>query len=207
MSRHWGAAARRWVFRVVFAASLVGILLAHGMPLWYQLHHERVLIVTSGSMEPDIRAGDAVVIRRLQASELRVGQIVTFMAPGAERYTTHRIIGIHKRYLVEDPGPEDRPAFYVQTQGDSNPTPDADFTPIGSVRGIVTSVLPDWGFYLAWAHSDLGRLVLFMPPLTLILAAELLSWRRREGDASPGASSGASSGSARGSSATAPNPA
>jgi signal peptidase len=196
MNRPWVAAARRWIFRAVFAVSLVGILLAHGLPLWFQLHGERLLIVTSGSMEPDILAGDAVVIRQLQASELRVGQVVTFQAPGSKSYTTHRIVGIHKRYLVEDPGPEDRPSFFVQTQGDNNPKPDPDFTPIGSVRGIVTSVLPDWGYFLAWAHSAEGRLLLFGPPLLLILAAEALSWRRSADGSQPAAAPRRSRGTA-----------
>lgn len=200
MFRPWAAAARRWMLRAVIAVCLVGIGLAHGLPLWYQLHGERLLIVTSGSMEPDILAGDAVVIRRLQASELRVGQVVTFQAPGAKSYTTHRIVGIHKRYLVEEPGPQDRPSFFIQTQGDNNPKPDADFTPIGSVRGIVTSVLPDWGYFLAWAHSAEGRLLLFGPPLFIILAAEIASWWRPGAQDEPDPAS-------RGSRATAPAPA
>ena len=91
----WGhAAIRRWAFRVVFAVSLVGIIVTNGVPLWYRLHGDRLLVVTSGSMEPQIHAGDAVVIRPLTAPELRVGQVVTFQAPLSDRYTTHRIVAI-----------------------------------------------------------------------------------------------------------------
>ena len=46
------AAVRRWVFGVVFAASLVGIVVSNAVPLWYRFHGERLLVVTSGSMEP-----------------------------------------------------------------------------------------------------------------------------------------------------------
>ena len=186
------AAVRRWVFGVVFAASLTGIIVSNAVPLWYRFHGDRLLIVTSGSMEPKIHAGDAVVIRPLTAPELRVGQVVTFQAPESNRYTTHRIVAILKRYLVKYPGPDDRAQYFIQTQGDHNRTPDPDLTQIGSIRGIVTETMPGWGHFLTWAHTAEGRLVLFAPPLLLILGAELLSWRRprltrpsRKPDATP----------------------
>ncbi len=173
------AAFRRWTFRIVFAASLVGLVVSNAVPLWYQAHGSKLLVVTSGSMEPKIHPGDAVVIRPLAAPELRVGQVVTFRAPQASGYTTHRIIAIVKRYLVTNPGPNDQSQFFIQTQGDGNRTPDANLTPIGSIRGIVTEVLPGWGRFLIWAHTPEGRFLLFAPPLLLILGSELLSWRRR----------------------------
>lgn len=185
----WGnAAIRRWTFSVVFAASLVGIIVANAVPLWYRFHSERLLVVTSGSMEPGIHAGDAVVIRPLTAPELRVGQVVTFQPPLSDHYTTHRIVGILKRYLVKTPGPDDQPQYFIRTQGDHNRTPDPDLTQIGSIRGIVTEVMPGWGHFLTWAHTAEGRLVLFAPPLLLILGAELASWytpRRTRRDHKP----------------------
>jgi signal peptidase I len=170
------AAVRRWAFGVVFAASLVGIIVSNAVPLWYRFHGERLLVVTSGSMEPGIHAGDAVVIRPLTAPELRVGQVVTFQAPQSDHYTTHRIVAILKRYLVKNPGPDDQPQYFIQTQGDHNRTPDPDLTQIGSIRGIVAETMPGWGRFLTWAHSAEGRLALFAPPLLLILGAELASW-------------------------------
>ena len=171
-------AVRGWVYGLALAVSLVGVVLSNAVPLWYRAHGERLLVVTSGSMAPQIAAGDAVVIRPLEATELRVGQVVTFQAPQAQRYTTHRIVAIEQRYLVKNPGPDDHAAYFIRTQGDNNRTPDPDLTPIGSIRGIVTETLPGWGHFLTWAHSPEGRLVLFGPPLLLILATEVWSWRR-----------------------------
>ena len=171
-------AVRGWVYGLALAVSLAGVVVSNAVPLWYRAHGERLLIVTGGSMAPKIAPGDAVVIRPLQATELRVGQVVTFQAPQSERYTTHRIVGIEQRYLVKDPGPDDHPAYFIRTQGDNNRTPDPDLTPIGSIRGIVIETLPGWGHFLTWAHTPEGRLALFGPPLVLILACELWSWRR-----------------------------
>jgi signal peptidase len=188
---------RGWAYGLALAVSLVGVVLSNAVPLWYRFHGERLLVVTGGSMAPWIAAGDAVVIRPLEATELRVGQVVTFQAPQSDRYTTHRIVAIEQRYLVKSPGPDDHAAYFIRTQGDNNRTPDPDLTPIGSIRGIVVETLPGWGHFLTWAHSPSGRLVLFGPPLALILGCELWSWRhpRRKGAAVPSATGPAASSS------------
>ncbi len=184
------AAVRRWAFRLTLAALLAGALVANAVPLWYRVHGQRLLVVTSGSMAPQITAGDAVVIRPLAAPELRVGQVVTYQAPQSDRYTTHRIVAIIQRYVVKDPGPYDHPQYFVQTQGDHNRTPDPDLTPIGSIRGIVVQDLPGWGHFLTWAHTPEGRLILFGPALLLVLVAELASWRRSRSARAPTAREG-----------------
>jgi signal peptidase I len=185
---------RRWLYGVALVVSLAGVVLSNAVPLWYRVHGERLLVVTSGSMAPKIAPGDAVVIRPLSATELRVGQVVTFQAPMSDRYTTHRIVEIVQRYLVKNPGPDDDPQYFIRTQGDHNRTPDPDLTPIGSIRGIVIATLPGWGHFLTWAHSPEGRLALLGPPLLLILCCELWSWRRpRRSGAATGARPGGSS--------------
>ena len=185
---------RRWLYGAALVVSLTGVVLSNAVPLWYRVHGERLLVVTSGSMAPKIAPGDAVVIRPLSATELRVGQVVTFQAPMSDRYTTHRIVEIVQRSLVKNPGPDDDPQYFIRTQGDNNRTPDPDLTPIGSIRGIVIATLPGWGHFLTWAHSPEGRLALFGPPLLLILCCELWSWRRpRRSTAATGARPGGSS--------------
>jgi hypothetical protein len=56
---------------------------------------------------------------------------------------------------------------------------DGNLTPVANVRGTVSDVKRGWGYPLGYAHSALGRLLIFAPPLLLLLTAELLSWRRR----------------------------
>lgn len=192
----WGRRARRWGFRAVFAVSMTLALLAYGVPLWYHVHGQRILVVTSGSMAPTFNAGDAVVITKISPSELRPGQVVTFWPIAKDaRLTTHRIINLLERPdLVHGEttvllGPDGKPQMsqYIQTQGDANSGPDYDLTPVSNVRGAVTGVKRGWGYPLGYAHSPLGRLLIFAPPLVLLLLAELLSWRgqRRARPAGP----------------------
>ncbi len=184
----------------MLAASLLVAFFAYGIPLWYQLHGQKILIVTSGSMAaqtdtdraPDqFNAGDAVIITPISPHELRVGQVVTFWNLGHTRLTTHRIVDLVSqvdRVQVNDElsvpklGADGGPVMgqYILTKGDANgDVIDADLTPIGNVRGAVSDVKPGWGSLLAYAHSAMGRLLVFAPALILLLGSELLSWRRR----------------------------
>ena len=184
------AAVGRWVFRGAFVMFVLAIAAAYAVPLWYQVHNERILVVTSGSMAPAFNAGDAIIVREVQdASELRVGQVVTFTYTneytGDARLETHRIVDFVSLPETYDNGTVKldpttglpRMIKYIQTKGDGNPTVDAQRTEVTKIRGIVRSVKRGWGFWLGWAEAPAGRLLLFAPPLLMLLLAELWSWR------------------------------
>jgi signal peptidase len=184
LARPAGAHLRRWAFRGVLAFFVALILASYAVPFAYQLRGERLLVVTSGSMEPDISAGDAVVVRQISsASELRVGQVVTFLPRRSTQLVTHRIEALVP-VVRRDPTTDEivldalgNPWLdpYIRTRGDANDSADADLTPASQVRGIVADVHSGWGYPLGWAHSPVGRLVLFGPPLLLLVTAEVLS--------------------------------
>lgn len=196
VARWWGSVnRRRLAFRLVIGVFLVAIIASYAVPLWFQLQGDRLLVVTSGSMEPEIAVGSAVVVRPVTSpSQLRPGQVVTFWPIAENELVTHRIVA-----LVQVPlrSQTDRtaPAIttngqpvtepYIQTKGDNNQTPDPNLTPIGQVRGIVRDVHPGWGYLLAFAHSGTGRFLLFVPPLLMLLISELFSrvpdrWQRSQ---------------------------
>jgi signal peptidase len=184
---------RRVVFRLVLAVFVAVILVIYAVPLWFQLQGDRILAVTSGSMEPEIQVGDAVVIRPItDPSQLQAGQVVTFFSGVADKYVTHRIVGLYSvprrdqqthaeltdqsGHVIMDP--------YIRTKGDHNKYPDPDLTPAAQVRGVVKEVHPGWGYLLGWGNSPRGRFLLFAPPLLLLLGAELISripdrWSRK----------------------------
>jgi len=145
VARPSGAGLGRWVFRGVLAFFIALILASYAVPLAYQLRGERLLVVTSGSMAPEIQAGDAVVVRQISsASQLRVGQVVTFLPRASTLLITHRIealVPVVRRDLLDD-----RPVLdalgnpvldpYIRTRGDANDSADPDLTPATQVRGI-----------------------------------------------------------------------
>ena len=188
----------RWAFRAVFLVSMTLAVLAYGVPLWYHLQGQRILVVTSGSMAPapgqpkaygQFNAGDAVSSPRSRRTSCASARWSPTGRSGTRAaLTTHRIVNLVERQNFLDRHADAdprrgaaRPTYsqYIQTKGDANSGPDFDLTPVANVRGTVSGVKPGWGYALGYAHAPLGRFLIFAPPLILLLLAELLSWRRR----------------------------
>ncbi|MDH4159994.1 MAG: signal peptidase I [Actinomycetota bacterium] len=177
--------ARRWGFRGLLLLSLVGAVLAYAGPLVFELRGQTLLVLTSGSMDPKYPAGSAVVAEPVTPDQLRVGQVITFKETvEGSKYVTHRIVGLKTlpktdldgTPLLDDKGAE-IPAYYVQTQGDGNLTPDPNLTPVQQVRFLVVDGYPGLGSWLLWSRTLTGKLLLFAPPFLLLLLAEVWSWR------------------------------
>lgn len=158
------------------------------VPLWFQVHHQRLLIVTSGSMAPKFDAGDVVVLRAISdESDLKVGQIISFWPTGSTELVTHRIVELRKLPDLEqdkttgnmvpklDAAGNPKTKYYVVTKGDANKDPDANATPVGQIRGVQLAVHRGWGWVLQWAGSPQGRAVMLVPPLVALATLELLA--------------------------------
>jgi signal peptidase len=174
-----------WSVIAVCAAAYATSL---AVPLWYQLHQQRLLIVTSGSMAPKFDAGDAVVLRAVtDESDLKVGQIISFWPTGeSTQLVTHRIVALRALPDVEqsadgrmvpelDANGDPVTKFYVVTKGDANSAADVNATPIGRVRGVHLGVHKGWGWVLQWAGSAQGRATMLVPPLLALATLELLA--------------------------------
>ena len=72
------------------------------------------LVVTSGSMSPGMPTGSLAFVREVPDSSIRVGDVITFDAPGKRGRVTHRVIERIQR--------NDR--WYFRTKGDANGSPD-----------------------------------------------------------------------------------
>ena len=158
------------------------------VPLWYQVHGQRLLIVTSGSMAPRFVAGDVVVLRAItDASELKVDQVVTFRPVGSDSLVTHRIVELHQLPALQQDEASGRmvPVLdgngkpilqpYIVTRGDANSAPDPNATPVSRVRGVVVGWHHDWGTVLAWTGSPRGRATMLVPALAALGILELLA--------------------------------
>lgn len=154
------------LLRSITAISVAGALLVLALtvvPLALGFH---TLIVTSGSMTPAIRTGDAVLIRHVDADAINPGDIVTFPSGRAGKgTTTHRVVDTR---LIGG-------QRYVQTKGDANEVADPDLTAAGAVVGKVRVTLPKVGYYLYFASLRWGKVLLIGLPLLLITAQEIWS--------------------------------
>lgn len=80
------------------------------------------LIVLTGSMDPTIKAGDLIVTKKIDAKDVKVGDVISFFDPegNGSSIVTHRVIGIE----IDETSGE----IFFRTQGDNNDI--ADMTPV-----------------------------------------------------------------------------
>ncbi len=113
--------------RLAGLAVVLAIVAMGGLGLAWQ-HGYRLYIVHTGSMEPGLRPGDAVLDAPV-TGPVRPGQAVTFaVASGPDTVVTHRVVS------VED--------GLIHTQGDANRSADSWALHPGQLRGLPVATLP-----------------------------------------------------------------
>jgi signal peptidase len=156
-------------FLAAAAAGLaIGLLLAVGISLAFGYRSYSVL---SGSMEPNIHTGDAVVDKPISPLEARVGDVVTFKDPGrGGELVTHRVRSIR---------PHGATVAFV-TKGDANNAVERWSTPANGRIGRVAYRLPSAGRVVAAIRGRFGRLLLIALPALFLGIYELRRiWRPR----------------------------
>jgi signal peptidase len=140
-----GLTATMLILLLAGAAGLV-ILRARG---------ELALSVQTASMVPTFRPGDALIVAPFSASQLRVGQVISYRSPHDPRVIiSHRLISRGS-------------AGQLTTAGDALHSHDPSFAP-NRVVGRVVSVAPGLGRLLDWLHQPLGLVVVvYVPALGL----------------------------------------
>ncbi|HLN63876.1 MAG TPA: signal peptidase I [Symbiobacteriaceae bacterium] len=129
----------------------------------------KILTVLSGSMEPGIHTGDAIIIRPLlPQEEPNEGDVITFRAATAkgakEMLITHRVAGI---ILVNG-----KKTAYV-TKGDANQAPDQ--TPVAreAIVGIYKWRIPYFGYVSNFLRTPVGVILALVIPGLIIIAGEV----------------------------------
>lgn len=138
-------------------------------------------VVISGSMEPAISVGDAVVVGEVNGDDVRVGDVITYVTADRSAPTTHRVIEIQQTAA----GPE-----YV-TQGDNNEDPDASTVTPDRLVGRVILTIPFIGYVVEFVGTTTGFMLLVAAPIALLVLTELWSLFKRtreENDDSDGES-------------------
>jgi signal peptidase len=120
------------------------------------------LVVLSGSMEPEMSPGDAVIVREVPASEIEQRDIITYQTE-SDTPTTHRVVEVRQT---------DSGVAYV-TKGDANEEPDQGTVPYRRVVGEVILVIPFIGHVVQFANTQTGFLALVLTPMALFVLSEL----------------------------------
>ncbi len=157
------ARAVRVLVSGLFISTIVMAALVFGSSSLPALLGYNTMVVTSGSMEPAIRVGDAVMMRPPAPGAVRIGDVITFKPFGSPGLVTHRVVATSE---IEG-------NLYFQTQGDANATPDPDLTSAEAVFGKVALTLPKMGFLLHFAATPRGKMLMIALPLFVLMVREV----------------------------------
>ena len=118
--------------QIMSGAVTAALILILASVLWQKMTGEvpglfgfHLMYVMTGSMSPEIEAGDAVLVRKAEADSLRLGDVICYYGTEgamADQLITHKVI----RTVYEENGER-----YLQTQGVANARADE---PIGTGR-------------------------------------------------------------------------
>jgi signal peptidase len=106
----------------------------------------RYYTVLTASMEPTLSTGDIVIVKLANASDINVGDIITFNpSSDSDAYLTHRVTQKLEDY-------EGSGVTCFKTQGDSNNTEDAFLIDSSRVIGTVSFSIPKLGYVVRFVQ-------------------------------------------------------
>jgi signal peptidase len=140
------------IFSRLSALALIALLFALVVlltPLTQLFGGLQLLAVTTGSMEPTIPVGAIVAIRPVPASDLKVGDAITFVnRSNPDVLITHRIVSLELS----------AGQTMLTTKGDANNTVDAQSGPASRTIGRVEFALPWLGYLMVWLGSPVAKI-------------------------------------------------
>ncbi|MFC0524323.1 signal peptidase I SipW [Pontibacillus salicampi] len=121
----------------------------------------KVMSVLSGSMEPTFMTGSVIAIEpKEEGQTYETGDIITFKKEEGI-LVTHRIVEVN--------GKGDNVTY--KTEGDNNNAPDLEPVLSDNVVGKYADfTIPYIGYFISFANSKLGSLLLLLVPGLLLLA-------------------------------------
>ncbi len=124
-------------------------------------------VIVSGSMEPTIKINDAIVIKRYDEQDLKVGDIITYRSEDPYFYgimVTHRIVDITT---------ENGKKVYVM-KGDHNATRDRLAVSPNQIYGKVIMVIPKIGYIQSFLATSYGWIIAVVVPCLGIIIADIM---------------------------------
>ena len=117
----------------------------------------RAYVVTSGSMEPNIKTGSIIITK--EKPDYFLGDVVTFK--NGSHVVTHRIINMDETTIT--------------TKGDANSSADLATTPKENIIGGNFFIVPYLGWVVDFAKTPRGFVALIVIPASIIIYEELKS--------------------------------
>ena len=123
----------------------------------------RTFTVMSGSMEPKLPVGALIYVKPVNYYDLKVGDVISFVANKENTVVTHRIVDIE----IDE---NDSSIWRFRTQGDANTAPDAQLVHCKNVLGTPIITIPHLGYAAHYLQRPPGIYI------ALIVIAAMFTW-------------------------------
>ena len=123
----------------------------------------RTFTVMSGSMEPELPVGALIYVKPVNYYDLKVGDVISFVANKENTVVTHRIVDIE----IDN---NDSSIWRFKTKGDANAAADAQTVHCRNVLGTPIMTIPQIGFIAHYLQRPPGIYI------ALVVVGLLLAW-------------------------------
>ena len=123
--------------------------------------------IISPSMEPNINVYDVVITRKVNANEIKEGDVITFISSstlGEGLTITHRV-----KSVIKTDGD-----VKFRTQGDNNPIPDSSLVTSNNLLGKVVFTIPFLGYIQFLLQSKTGWLFCLLIPAIIVVIYDVV---------------------------------
>ena len=120
-------------------------------------------------MLPDIQVYDVVVTKKVDAKDLKEGDIITFASSDTRflnTIITHRII---KKYYDSE-----TKTYTFQTKGDNNNVADSALVQSNNIYGKVILKIPKLGYLQEFLASDGGWIIVILIPCLIVISYDIV---------------------------------
>lgn len=127
-------------------------------------------IITTNSMEPSIKNGDAILTKKTKAEYLKEGDVITYNRDN--KSITHRIIKVEK----------ENNSYSFVTKGDNNNVEDKQKIKYDEIEGKKLITFPKFGYIIQAAENQLVILIITLVVLIFLLCriqSEEKKYKRR----------------------------
>lgn len=162
---------------IVVLIILIPILFVNGVILINAFIHPdeipsffgwKPFIVLSGSMETEIYAGDVAVVKEVDTTTLKIGDIIAFKS--GDIVITHRICDIVQ---------EDGKTKYI-TKGDNNNTEDNGYVLPEQIEGIYQFKIDGLGNLAMFVQTPVGMIVCLSIPFIVLVLVQISDSRKNQ---------------------------
>lgn len=158
------------VFKNAVIAGLLFIVFSLILTTIGPIREWQFLRVLSGSMEPTIKTGSIILIKKIDPNQLKEGDIITYSSlDNPNILVTHRLVSIKETEAGQ---------VKFLAKGDANEVQDSREIDPASVKGKLVFTIPFLGYISIWVRKPLGFILMIVLPAVLIILSEIINIKK-----------------------------